>query len=309
MTTTQIKTTAGDEGLILVIGATGAQGGAAARLLLQQGRRVRVLVRDPRKARDCEELGAEVRTGDLSEPGSLEAALEKVYGVFAIPVPVHDGPGSEYRYAVHLIEAARRAGVRHFIQTSVAAAGGHRQMPNAGTGYWNDAYWESKWLIEEAVRQAGFPLYTILKPTMFMENFTPPMVSFLSPDLVQGRLVTALRPDTRVQFIAVRDIGAFAAAAFTEPQRFGGRTIELASEAPTMEEAAAALTAATGRTVTAVFLSYDEARAQGRALVREDEWLNDIGHRAPIGELAAYGVRLTPFREWAEENRNAILIG
>lgn len=75
-------------------------------------------------------------------------------------------------------------------------------MPKAGAGYWNDAYWESKWRIEESVRHAGFPLHTIFKPTMFMENFKPPMASFLYPELRQGRLVTALRPDTRVQFIA-----------------------------------------------------------------------------------------------------------
>lgn len=75
-----------------------------------------------------------------------------------------------------------------------------------------------------------------------------------------------------------------------------------------MEEAAAALSAATRRNVSAVFLSYEKARVQGRALGREDEWLNDIGHRAAIGELAAYGVRLTPFREWAEQHRSGILI-
>ncbi|WP_426446215.1 NmrA family NAD(P)-binding protein [Paenibacillus sp. S-38] len=66
--------TAGEQGPILVIGATGAQGGAAARSLLEQGHRVRILVRDPLKARHMAELGAEICSGDLSVPASLEAA-------------------------------------------------------------------------------------------------------------------------------------------------------------------------------------------------------------------------------------------
>jgi uncharacterized protein YbjT (DUF2867 family) len=53
-------------------------------------------------------------------------------------------------------------------------------------------------------------------------------------------------PDQPMQVIALEDIAEFAALAFADPARFGGRTLELAGDEPTPVEAAAAISAATG---------------------------------------------------------------
>lgn len=296
------------ERLFLVIGGTGAQGGSTARQLLKSGHRVRVLVRNPSKASELASLGAQVFHGDVDNPAEVKASLENVTDVFAIPLLHLSEPERETRSALTLIQAARHAGVRHFVQTSVVGAGNHKHNPRAGTGYWNEQYWESKWQIEQLVRNAGFAAYTILKPAMFMENFLAPMVDYMYPTLRQGTLVTAIAPDTRIQLIAVDDIGAFAVAAFEKPDIYADKTIELAADALTMEEIAHRLTAATGRAVQAISLSPQEALAQGRTLVREDEWLNEVGHHVSIQEAASYGIPLTSFQQWAAAHASFISI-
>jgi uncharacterized protein YbjT (DUF2867 family) len=71
---------------VLVTGATGKQGGAAARHLLESGIGVRALARRPEQAAaaELERLGAEVVQGDLDDSASVERALEGVYGVFSV---------------------------------------------------------------------------------------------------------------------------------------------------------------------------------------------------------------------------------
>src|SRR5438067_2479958 len=95
--------------LILVTGATGAQGGATARALLDAGYPARILTRNPDgpAARALAERGAEVAKGDLDQPETLAAALAGVYGVFSLLRPDADGSDSERRHGFALIEAAR----------------------------------------------------------------------------------------------------------------------------------------------------------------------------------------------------------
>lgn len=71
---------------MLVTGATGWQGGATARELLACGWRVRALVRDPSSgaAKALQTAGAELSLGDLEDKGSLERAVDGVYGVFSL---------------------------------------------------------------------------------------------------------------------------------------------------------------------------------------------------------------------------------
>ena len=75
-----------DAQIIAVVGATGLQGGAVTRRLLQDHWPVRALTRSPegKKARAIAQLGAEVVQADLSDPASLERAFDGVHGVFSV---------------------------------------------------------------------------------------------------------------------------------------------------------------------------------------------------------------------------------
>ena len=297
---------------ILVIGATGAQGGAAARALLASGRRVRVLARNPasQAARDLRDAGAELVRGDMDDPASLAAAVRGVVGVFSVQVPDTRGDDSERRHGTTLVQAARAAGVAHFVHTSVTGTAQRTAFPRWAAGYWSQKYWNDKWHVEEAVRQAAFAAWTVLRPAFMMDNFARPKSAHMFPHLRHGEIATALHPQTRMQLIAADDVGAFAAAAFGDPGRFAFQDIDLAAEALTMEEVAGTLTEAVGRKVVAIALTPDQTVARGLhpGWVRSQEWTNEVGYQADIAGLARWGVPLTPFASWVRGHHSSIVI-
>ena len=295
---------------ILVTGATGAQGGSAARALLARGHRVRVLARNPasQAASALHDAGAELVRGDMDDPTSLAAAVRGVAGVFSVQVPDTKGDDSERRHGTALVQAARAAGVAHFVHTSVTGTAQRAGFPRWASGYWSRKYWNDKWHIEEAVRQAGFAAWTVLRPAFMMDNFARPKSAYMFPHLKHGEIASALHPQTRMQLIAAHDVGAFAAAAFGEPGRFASQDIDLAAEALTMSEVAGTLESVLGRAVTVVALAPEQALARGLApgWVRSQEWSNEVGYQADIAGLARWGVPLTSFASWARSHSSAI---
>jgi len=297
-------------GPILVTGATGAQGGATARRLLAAGVTVRVLTRDTSSAaaRALAALGAELHRGGFDDADALATALRGSTGVFSVQIPDVLGDDAERRHGLALVQAAKAAGVQQFVHTSVDRAGTHTGFPRWGSGHWMEKYWTDKWDVEQAVRQAGFAQWTILQPAFMMDNFAQPKSRFMFPHLAKGEIVTALRPDTRMQLIAADDVGAFAAAAFAAPARFSGQTIGLGVESLTMDEVAAVLSRVLGSRITAHSVSADEAIARGLypGWVRSQEWTNEVGYQTDVEAARAFGVPLTPFADWVDQHRDAI---
>ena len=216
---------AGHAAPVLVIGATGQQGGATARHLLGRGQAVRALVRDPDSpaAGALRRAGAALVTGDLDATASLRTAMEGTRGVFLVltmmagPRISPEGVVAEERRGKAVADLARECGIGHLVYSSVDGAGADSGIP----------YYESKMRIEEHIRALGLPA-TILRPVSFMENFA----TYNRPVLEDGELVVslAIRPELPMQLISVRDIGAFAAIAFGRPEAFLGRTLEIAGD-------------------------------------------------------------------------------
>src|SRR5712671_2616504 len=102
--------------LIAVIGATGQQGGGVVRALQASGQfNVRALSRDPGKHRD---LADEVVEADLNRPETLKAAFEGAHGVFLVTNFQEKGT-NELKQATAAVRAARDAGVKHFIWSTL----------------------------------------------------------------------------------------------------------------------------------------------------------------------------------------------
>ncbi|HEV6954497.1 MAG TPA: NmrA/HSCARG family protein [Promicromonospora sp.] len=289
---------------VLVIGATGKQGGATARSLLARGVAVRALVRDPTSdaAQDLHRRGAELVTGDLDDRASLVAAAEGADGLFSIPFPdVTNLTGdAELVRGRNVVEAAQRAGVTHVVHSSVSGAGEfHRTQPGWAEGRWDRDYWESKAAIDELVRTGGFAHWTVLKPGTFMENLLG--WSYLFGDWSSGTIVTGFAAGTEIPWITVGDIGEAAAVAFTEPGRLDGLDVELAGEMLTMTRTAEILTEVTGRPVSAPVLTPQEAVERGllEAMVNGVERINENGSPARPEIARALGLPLTDFRTWA----------
>ncbi|MFE2639078.1 NmrA family NAD(P)-binding protein [Streptomyces scopuliridis] len=302
-----------DSAPVLVTGATGRQGGATARALLAAGVPVRALVRDPAtgRAKAVEALGAELVTGDLHDRESVIRAAEGARAVFSVQMPAMTGDAFDFEgeitQGVNLIEGAKAAGVPQFVHTSVSGAGQHTETPGWAEGRWAsmEATLGAKSAIQDRVREAGFPHWTLIKPGFFMENFLPSM-AFLFPRGIEGGIVSVLNPATRLSLVAVEDIGRAAAAAITAPERFDGVELELASDYLSMTEIAAALSRALGTELSAPDMTEEEARAAGMpGMGAGHEWMNVAGQPARPEYARDLGIPLTSFEEWAQEHMRA----
>src|SRR5215213_90472 len=230
--------------LIVVTGATGKQGGAVARSLLDRGFRIRAFTRNPQKpeAQALAARGAEVVQGDMEEDRSaMERVLEGASGVFSVQNFLETGYDGEVQQGKMVADAAKAAGVEHFVYSSVGSA--HRQ-----TGI---PHLESKWEVEEHVRQIGLP-YTILRPVFFMQNW-----EMMRDHVLGGTLAQPLDPDKPFQQVAVDDVGAFAAIAFQHPDEWIGREVDLAGDEQTMPEIAETFGRVAGREIVYYQVPWD----------------------------------------------------
>ena len=271
---------------ILITGVTGQQGGAVAHALHGSGFRLRGMTRKPEseRATALAPHGVEVVQGDLDDEASLRRALTGVWGVFGVQNTWEAGVEREEVQGKRLAMLAREAGVEHYVYTSVGSA--HRQ-----TGI---PHFDNKWRIEETVRGLNFPSHVILRPVFFMENL-------LAPYSLQGdTLSSALGPQTKLQMIAVDDIGWFGARAFTEAAALNHREIDLAGDIRTMPEAAAILAKAFGRPIAFARTPIEQVRQYSEDMALMLEWFERVGYDADIGGLEReFGRALTKLPAWA----------
>jgi uncharacterized protein YbjT (DUF2867 family) len=280
-----------NEKTILITGATGRQGGATLRYLAKQGGfKLRAMTRKPDgdAAKAVAALGAEVVTGDLNDAASLERAVAGAWGVFSVQNTWEAGVEQEEEQGKRLAKIARDKGVQHFVYTSVGSA--HRK-----TGI---PHFDNKFRVEQTVKQLGFPSYVILRPVFFMENLTSPW--FLNGD----KLVTALKPETKLQMVAVDDIGKFSSKAFIEAAKYKGAELDYAGDALTMPEAAAALGELTGKTLTYQQIPIAAVRANSEDFALMLEWFEAVGYDADIPSLESrWGIRPLTLKQWVRTQR------
>jgi uncharacterized protein YbjT (DUF2867 family) len=274
---------------VLVTGATGRQGGAVIRQLGAKGWKLRALTRDKnsRAAQDLARHGVDVVQGDLEDPASLERAARNVHGVFSVQDFWAVGARREVKQGLNLADAAKQAGVEHFVYSSVGGA-----ERNSGIDHW-----ESKWEIEKHIRRLGLPA-TVLRPAAFMENYYIDQVEI---GLLKGKLLDPIRADKPYQTIAAEDIGAFAALAFDRPEEFIGLELEIAGSELTNSEAAEVFGRVLGRPIKFRKLPLPMVRLfLGKEFYQMFRWFNEAGFKADIAALRRRypEVHLHTLEEW-----------
>src|SRR6202142_3639889 len=256
---------------ILITGLTGNQGGAVSQALRGSGFNLRGLTRKPdsERAAALARHGVDIVKGDLDDEATLRRALAGAWGVFSVQNAGEAGVEREEAQGKRLATLAREAGVEHYVYTSVGSA-------HKGTGV---PHFDNKWRIEETVRGLRFPSHVILRPVFFMENL-------LAPFSLQGStLAWALGPATKLQMIAVDDIGWFGARAFTGAAASNGVEIDLAGDVRTMAEAAQILTEARGRPIAFAQTPIEQVRQYSKDTALMLEWFERAGYSVDIAAL------------------------
>jgi uncharacterized protein YbjT (DUF2867 family) len=221
---------------ISVCGATGLQGGAVARRLLESGWRVRALTRRPERpaAVALGGLGAEIVKADMDDPATLRRAFEGAHGVYSVQNGIRSGFDREVAQGRNVADAASVSGMRHLVYGS---AGPGKRYTGVGS-------WDSKLPVEEHIQNVGVP-FTILRPMAFMELMThkpffPPMGTWRIMPRLTG-------DDLPIPWLSVSDLGSITAMAFDRPDEFVGKEVMLAGDVATLAECRGAYTEVTGR--------------------------------------------------------------
>lgn len=176
--------------------------------------------------------GAVERRLDLHDTASLDEALKGVDGLFFMTPLV----GEQVRLSLRLLDRALDAGVRHVVRLSSRSAGWDFSSELRA---WHRAI--------DADVAARVPLYTILRPCSFMQNFLTHQGARIR---AKGQISYPLG-DAAIPYIDVRDIGDVALAAFRDPARFHGQSWVLTGPtALTVAEVAEAFASVRGAPVT-----------------------------------------------------------
>ena len=231
--------------MILVTGATSKVGSELVPLLWQRGASVRALVHT---ARNTDWPGVDVVSADLTDPITLDDAVEGVENIYLISPPA---PGELHlRMERNVIDAAARARVRRVVKQSVLDADADRPV----------GIMRSHHACEQYLKASGLP-FTILRPNSFMQDLL-----LFAPSIRTERAFRAPAEGVRLSMIDARDVAAVAAVVLTAPGH-EGTTYELTGpEAVSFDQAADVLTEVLGEPVSYIPVSNDDARAALRAM-------------------------------------------
>lgn len=201
---------------VFVTGITGNQGKAVAVNLLKNKFPVIGLTRNPdsQYAKQMENKGATIVKGNLNEPETYKAYLDKADAVFL--VQALQGKQNEIQQGKMFIDSIDREKNSHLVYASVLGADLHTGVP----------HFESKYELENYIKSKGL-IHTILRPASFYENHLMPQVY---NNIKKGKYISPLKSSCVQQMIGVDDIGKMAAHVIANRSGYVGKTLSIATD-------------------------------------------------------------------------------
>jgi uncharacterized protein YbjT (DUF2867 family) len=318
--------------LVLVIGATGAMGRQVVAALLSHANKqftVRAFTRDPssEQAIRLKETGGsrlELMRGDLDDQKSLEVSMDGAWGVFCnTDFWSSASVEEEFQQGVRVLEIARNAQVEHVVYSSLddctQLSGGRIPVPHydakAAVEHFIDRHRSHEFLQQQSDGFYSRHVSVLVTATYFenlIDNFRPEKGKL--SDGREGFIFRIPAADKPYPMIALDDIAWFATDMFANSETWGGRTLKVVGDGPTMYEVAATFeritgipaeyqpmdldvlrkTAKAGHTVANKFLftqefgfvrDYEELRRIHPALMTFADWLKTTGWRGEPGKV------------------------
>ncbi|XP_008056205.1 nmrA-like family domain-containing protein 1 [Carlito syrichta] len=234
-----------DKKLVVVFGATGAQGGSVAHTLLEDGTfRVRVVTRNPGKsaAKKLRQQGAEVVQGDQDDQASMELALTGAHATFIVTNYWENcSQEQEVKQGKLLANLAKHLGLRYVVYS------GLENIKKLTAGRLAVAHFDGKGEVEEYFRDLGVPMTSVRLPCYF-ENFLSYFLPQKAPD-GESYLLTLPMGDVPMDGMSVSDLGPVVLSLLKTPEEYIGQNIGLSTCRHTAGEYAALLSKHTGKAV------------------------------------------------------------
>ena len=289
---------------VLVTGATGKQGGAVINALLASPAassfQILAVTRNPEsgsaKAVVSKSPNIKIVKGDLDDcEGIFREAGEGIDSAFLVTFPQIQKVEQiqEEKQGKDFVDAAVAHGVKHFVFTSVDRGARSDSDPTYVP------HFISKYNIElhlkEKAASSGM-IYTIFRPVAFVDNF--------QPDFAGKGMATMLYQmgEKRLQLVSVKDIGIFAAMAFTHPEGFKNRSLSLAGDELNYKEASEVFHKVYGRPLPTTFsLLTTLMRWVVKDVGLMVKWFEEVGFTADIAECKRINPGMLNFESWLKE--------
>ena len=256
---------------VLIFGATGNIGGAAARELLHRGWHVRAVTRnlESDKAKKLAKLGAEVVRADMDDRPLVEKVFDGMERVLSVQNWTTSGIEGEKQQGKLVADVAQSVGVEHLVYGS------------AGTGKRDTglSHFDNKIVVEDYMRSLELP-FTIVRPAPFMEllsekEFFPVLATWGVESKIVGW-------DLPIPWVSVHDLGIAIANIFDDPKKWIGRDVSMYGDIKTLGESRAIFTAIDGKKPTGIplplWLFVKMAEEEFIEMWKwMDEWIGKIG--------------------------------
>ena len=303
------------EKTILIIGASGSQGGEVLKCLQKSKFKLRAFTRKESEfTKRVKAEGVEIALGNLEDENSLIKAMENVYGVFSVlAVSTNNEKDQEIKQAKTLVSACEKTGVQILVHASVARAGDEKNFKN-----WNNyekdypfsyLYWINKGGAVKVIKESKIPHWVILKPAWMIDNFLSDKASLILPTFKEGIIETSIKPETKLDLICAYDQAKFVRDALENIEKYDKQEIDLASAKMTTKEIAEILSKILGKEIKAVYTEPEklvEKKGFFKPLVDSYDWDNFEGYQVNLEKTKEKGIEMISFEEFCKMYKNRI---
>jgi uncharacterized protein YbjT (DUF2867 family) len=262
---------------LLIIGATGTLGRQVARRAIDEGYKVRCLVRSAKKATFLKEWGAELVPGDLCYPHTLNAALEGVTAVIdastSRPTDSLSIRQVDWDGKVSLIQASVAAGVERFIFFSILDAEKYPEVP----------LMEIKRCTELFLAESGLN-YTILRLAGFMQG----LIGQYGIPILEGQPVWVTGESSPIAYMDTQDVAKFAIRALKVPETQKQTFPVVGTRAWSAEEIIRVCERLSGKEARITRMPINLLRTM-RRVIRFFQWGWNVADRLAFTEVLASG--------------------